>query len=208
MKGLSLLQPWASLIQLWQKRIETRSWSTEYRGDLLICASKQFRGAEIDLCREAPFARALTVRGAGRMRSVGNVQFRHVATSPSDTRPDSVCLPLGAALCIAELVDVAPTTQVREGEFGVIRGEKEFGNYLPGRFAWRLRNIRRLAEPIAVKGMLGLWDVPDAVAERAQEETVATCQGCGCTENEACEGGCCWASANPLRCDRCESEDA
>lgn len=39
MKALSLKQPWAGLIADGQKTIETRIWPTDYRGDLLICAS-------------------------------------------------------------------------------------------------------------------------------------------------------------------------
>lgn len=40
MKALSLKQPWANLIALGWKTIETRTWRTNYRGPLLICASK------------------------------------------------------------------------------------------------------------------------------------------------------------------------
>jgi len=43
MKAISLKQPWASLIANGEKTIETRTWPTKYRGDLLICASKQPR---------------------------------------------------------------------------------------------------------------------------------------------------------------------
>lgn len=39
MKVLSLLQPWASLVVLGHKKIETRSWKTDYRGEILIHAS-------------------------------------------------------------------------------------------------------------------------------------------------------------------------
>ena len=39
MKCLSLMQPWASLIAVGAKTIETRSWKTNYRGELYIHAS-------------------------------------------------------------------------------------------------------------------------------------------------------------------------
>ena len=39
MKALTLWQPWASLVALGHKRIETRCWSTKYRGDLAIHAA-------------------------------------------------------------------------------------------------------------------------------------------------------------------------
>lgn len=41
MQALSIRQPWASLIASGRKTIEVRSWSTKYRGPLLICAGKK-----------------------------------------------------------------------------------------------------------------------------------------------------------------------
>lgn len=38
MKALSIKQPWASLIDSGAKTVEVRSWSTRYRGPLLVCA--------------------------------------------------------------------------------------------------------------------------------------------------------------------------
>lgn len=40
MKALTLTQPWATLVALGIKKVETRSWSTPYRGPLLIHAAK------------------------------------------------------------------------------------------------------------------------------------------------------------------------
>lgn len=39
-RALSLHQPWASLIAVGAKTIETRSWRTEHRGRLLIHAAR------------------------------------------------------------------------------------------------------------------------------------------------------------------------
>jgi len=39
-KALSVKQPWAGLIAQGVKTIETRRWATNYRGPLLLCASK------------------------------------------------------------------------------------------------------------------------------------------------------------------------
>ncbi len=41
MKAISVKQPWASLIAIGLKSIETRTWATDYRGEILIVASKQ-----------------------------------------------------------------------------------------------------------------------------------------------------------------------
>lgn len=42
MKAISLWQPWATAVSLGHKRIETRSWNTNYRGPLAIHAAKRF----------------------------------------------------------------------------------------------------------------------------------------------------------------------
>jgi|SRR3989344_3260527 len=39
-KALSLKQPYANLVATGKKTIETRKWTTKYRGDLLIYSSK------------------------------------------------------------------------------------------------------------------------------------------------------------------------
>ena len=48
MKALSVRQPWAHLIIHGAKRIENRTWSTDWRGPLLIHASKS--DSEIASC--------------------------------------------------------------------------------------------------------------------------------------------------------------
>ncbi|MDT8901152.1 ASCH domain-containing protein [Anaeroselena agilis] len=58
MKALTLWEPWASLIALGAKRIETRSWPTNYRGPIAIHAAKsrKFWG----LVAQEPFTSAAT----------------------------------------------------------------------------------------------------------------------------------------------------
>ena len=41
MKAISLWNPWAEAMRLGLKKCETRSWPTEYRGDLIICSAKR-----------------------------------------------------------------------------------------------------------------------------------------------------------------------
>lgn len=39
-KALTIAQPWATLAAIGAKQIETRSWQTNYRGDIAIHAGK------------------------------------------------------------------------------------------------------------------------------------------------------------------------
>lgn len=41
LKAISIKQPWANLIASGEKSIETRLWSTDYRGLILIVSSRQ-----------------------------------------------------------------------------------------------------------------------------------------------------------------------
>ena len=43
MKALSIKQPWANLIVAGKKTIETRTWATPYRGEILLVSSKSPR---------------------------------------------------------------------------------------------------------------------------------------------------------------------
>ena len=40
MKAISIKQPWANRIASGEKTIETRTWKTDYRGEILIVSSK------------------------------------------------------------------------------------------------------------------------------------------------------------------------
>ena len=70
MKALSVKQPWAFLIAEKYKSIETRKWATDYRGPLLIVASKspdkyamRHFNEELRLCapHEIIFGKAIAV---------------------------------------------------------------------------------------------------------------------------------------------------
>ena len=48
-----------------------------------------------------------------------------------------------------------------------LRGaQSHFGGWSSGLYAWRLAEPRRLQDPIAWRGALGLFGVPDAVVPR------------------------------------------
>lgn len=49
MRCLTLTQPWATLVAIGAKRIETRSWSTSYRGPLAIHAGKKWTREDREL---------------------------------------------------------------------------------------------------------------------------------------------------------------
>ena len=147
MRALSLTQPWATLVMLGDKRIETRSWQTPYRGWIAIHAAKGFPGRAKALMGQEPFQTALRRGGY-----------------PAGHPKSDNCLPRGAILGFALLHRVGEiirrsdgAVMVRSAEMEITGAELDFGNYTPGRFGWRFSNLYRLPEPIPARGMLRLW---------------------------------------------------
>ena len=67
--------------------------------------------------------------------------------------------PKGAVVAIARLKDCVPTERLWPG-----RLEDHFGNFSPGRFAWRLTGVQPLVEVVPCRGRLRLWTLPNGVA--------------------------------------------
>ena len=151
MKVLTLTQPWAMLVAIGAKYIETRSWATKYRGPLLIHAAQgpgSLGWMQMQhICRhEEPFKSALA----------GILQDRH---------PGEV-LPRGAIVARCELRACVPTEKLQgqpwcsygPRKWDLTDQERAFGDYTPGRYAWLLSDVQALPEPIPAKGQLGLWE--------------------------------------------------
>ena len=142
MKALTLTQPWASLVALQEKKIETRSWYTGYRGELIIHAAKGFPSDCKELCGDEPFRTAL--RGQTWNQ-----------------------LPLSRGLCVVRLLGCIRTTDMYKA--AIIQGrnlslqELDFGNFEQGRFAWLLEYVRPLNQTQPVRGSLGLWEYPSGL---------------------------------------------
>jgi hypothetical protein len=141
MKVISLYQPWATLVAIGAKKIETRSWRTSYRGPLAIHSSKNkkfvdFKSPDYICCSE-PFYAVLTEAMVESFGTYGILKF----------------MPLQCIIATCELVDCRLISQ------GDTPGEPErsFGNYTPGRFKWVLSNVKRINPPIMVSGSIGLW---------------------------------------------------
>ena len=132
MKVLSFLQPWASLTVMGLKKLETRSWSTSHRGELLIHASMGRAGAL--LAKEPPFSKY--IKGFSM-------------------------LPFGAIIGKVVLTDVIKVESLHLSGEAINRlsmEERAFGDYSNGRFVWVLEEPEILRQPIPVKGTLGLWN--------------------------------------------------
>lgn len=128
MKVLSLTEPCATLISEKKKLIETRSWKTNYRGELYIHASKTKIPKE--WCR--------------------NLELMSLV---KDTP-----LNYGKIICKCKLVDCIYMTEDFVNNIKINNYQEYIcGIYKEGRYAWILEDIEAII-PFEVKGHLGVWN--------------------------------------------------
>lgn len=164
MKALTIQQPWAMLIALGAKKIETRSWKTNYRGPLAIHAGK------------------INAKISKDMKNMIDDIFYYdypiryqVPEYFSDGAYQCDNLPKGEIIATADLTDCKKIAGYVDGIMGNIvvnthkvefeDGEKMYlpadfsllGDFTEGRYAWILENVQMI-DPIKVKGKQGLWN--------------------------------------------------
>jgi activating signal cointegrator 1 len=144
-KALSLTQPYATLVAAGAKQIETRAWTTPYRGALAIHAAKRYGRRQAALLAEPDFAAALAPLGVRTMAD----------------------LPKGAVVALVRLAGCVRIGPDRLGVPPVTTAEYAFGDYTTGRWMWILEDPLLLPEPVPATGALSLWewDPPDEVFE-------------------------------------------
>jgi activating signal cointegrator 1 len=141
MMAITLHQPWAMLVATGWKEVETRDWYTAYRGPLAIHAGKHFTKVQqcaLDrILQECDFPLALA----------GQLDFGAVV---------AVCT---LAACI-HVRNVPAHPLLLKPPFTPAHGwdvEREMGDYSGDRWAWILRDVRRLTPAIPARGYRKLW---------------------------------------------------
>ncbi len=197
MKAISLQQPWATLVAIGAKRIETRSWATKFRGQLAIHASKSYPKQNQDLFWKTPFKLALTKPGK-----------YNIYISPLE-------LPLGLVVATCRLVNCfkihVTRPEKRDGEIvmtafleagnsliEVSGNELVFGDYTPGRYAWILEDVNPLPEPVPARGKLGLWEWEPEGIGMPECNPKCVCLSCKTNPAECPYSDCPWCSGEGL----------
>ena len=141
MKALSIRQPWAHLILCGLKDVENRTWSTDYRGPLVIHAGVKVDPGWVDGAKE------VTRRGG-------------------TSAPWWVMLEAGAG--VSSQVDVVTTTK-RGCILGIVDlvdvVTESDSPWFFGPYGWVLANPRVLPTPVPYRGRLRLFDVADSELE-------------------------------------------
>lgn len=148
MKAISLYQPWASLVAIGAKRIETRSWATNHRGSLAIHAAQLFPKWARDLCGDDPYTFDLVKGG-----------YKSPETLPRGAVV-ATCSIISCLLIQADgLYFVADRGRIRVKVYELpAEPELSFGDFTPGRWAWMLKGQKQLSVPVTAKGHQGLWN--------------------------------------------------
>jgi hypothetical protein len=144
MQALTIHQPWASLLVKGKKRYETRDWQRNYRGLLAIHAGKQSVPVE-----DYPLGLSEIL-------------------DDSKITQDNLNNNKQKIIAIATLKDIHLMTDKFINEQSEL--ERLTGFWEPRRFAWELTNIKPLPNPIAARGMPGLWAVPDDIYVQIQQQ--------------------------------------
>lgn len=153
---LTLTQPWATLWACGAKLIETRSWSTPYRGRVAVHAAREPAPNMADLCAREPFASALAHAGYDK---------------PEDLPRSAIVGVVGVVACLrmrSHHVDIDHDQEMCLGrgcDRRLTETERAFGAYVPGRWAWMTDTAwrRRFPFPFPYRGAQGLRRLPDNI---------------------------------------------
>lgn len=190
MKALTIRQPWAQLIALGEKTIETRTRATSHRGPLAIhaglhpppkcqrCNGTGMPGPEGDACDVCAGDGIDTVGDTHGEELVFGaiVAVVNVVDCVPVVRPNGMSRRLEGDDEAALEVDANGLALWRLGEHEQpedFTDELPYGDFAPGRWAWILADVRPLPEPVPCRGAQGLWTVPAdieaAVLDQARE---------------------------------------
>ncbi len=136
MKAITLHQPWAELVIRGWKEYETRAWVPRIQRPFML-AIHAGKSRVVD----------------GRIRNDRDAHFMHWLHQVGIHDVDK--LHYGAMLGICRCTAVYDTGPLLQH---LSEQEKVFGNFEPGRFAWRMEVVEVFAQPLLVKGQQGLWE--------------------------------------------------
>lgn len=173
MRLLSLWQPWASFMAWGFKSIETRGWTTPYRGPVAIHAAKDRRAMKDadGLLHDAGFARPAGPAGTypfGYVVAVGDLVDAFKVVGQASLLVSSLRMSLTVdgkkhERTLAARDEV--TLYAGDGRaFQIPRAETVLGNLAAGRVGLVFANVRPLRDPLPLRGEQGLRPVEAAVA--------------------------------------------
>jgi len=133
MDAITLWQPWATLTVTGEKRIETRSWNTNFRGRVAMHAAKSDHSG---ILLHIP---------------MGELEYFQKAGVCGMPEP-----PRGVIVGTIEIIDCRPIEQLYGSRYDTPK-ERAFGDWSKGRFGWILDAPMLFKTPIPASGKQGFW---------------------------------------------------
>ena len=144
LRCLTVIQPWATLIVLGAKRVETRGWPPPATGIRLgIHASSRWSPSQAAFARDRPAVREALEAGGHRPAP---------GVSPG-------CLPLGALIGTVTLAGFADKDAM-DARSRDVASAMGWGDGDHGRYAWLLLDATRWEVPLSMPGRPGMWPAP------------------------------------------------
>ncbi|MBP2635532.1 MAG: hypothetical protein H6Q72_1439 [Firmicutes bacterium] len=150
MKAITILPPFPALIPLREKHYETRGWKTSYRGPLAIHVGQSLQ--YMKLAFQEPFKTALQPIMANGGYNAEALCLGHVIAIVDLVE----CLKVVGRVTL-KIGDEKRVAAVLENGTKIYGNELAFGDYSIGRYAWKLKNVRRI-KSVPAKGMQRLWE--------------------------------------------------
>lgn len=161
MNCITLTEPWATLVAIGAKHIETRSWpapASAIGQPLAIHAAKGLTGDDLDwvISENRAFAALLRARVQIWDRRLGAPLVRN-AFPATRGRVIATCR-LAACIRMESSVWLYRSLRLPDGGWRSLSADElAFGHYAPGRWAWVLTDVVALPEPVPARGALGIW---------------------------------------------------
>lgn len=137
------MQPWAGLLVIGSKQVETRSWNTKHRGVIAVHASAKIPKEGYELLKWLD----QTIPG-GKWAPGGEYY--------------NICTQVSAVLGEVEITNTYPSDTTEEVVWFADQEDKDFekalGDWSPGRWLWVCENPVIYDSPIYEKGKLQIWN--------------------------------------------------
>ena len=150
MNAISLWEPWATLVSIWAKRYETRSWPTLHRGVIAIHSAQRFDGEQKAICSREPFKTALAREGIDHWRKLVPTLGHVLAIAVLKRCQEVRCERPPAQLSWTGSNEITSLEEYSEEDLA-------FGDWSEGRFIWTLEDVVRLVTPVPARGAQGFW---------------------------------------------------
>ena len=161
MHAITIRQPWSSLVAIGAKKYETRTFAPPPK---LI-------------------GQRIAIHAGAKKIDYAELPAMAISALLSHGIPGLDSLPRGAVIGTAVIAGAVQCGEMDGDGFVLIRNATHarlvlpdffqsdpFGDYSPGRWAWKLTDVERFENPVPAKGKLGWWMWSDQDQERLGHE--------------------------------------